>query len=395
MSKIPFNSFADKNFCIIIPTYNNSQTLENILLGVIKYTDNVIVINDGSTDDTSDILKKFSRLPVINQKKNFGKGYALRTGFKYAAERGFDYAITIDSDGQHLPDDIPVFLNAAKENKNAIIIGSRNMEQEGIPRKSSFGHKFSNFWFWVETGIKLSDTQSGYRLYPLTELKKIHFFMRKFEFEIEAIVRAAWRGIPVISVPINVVYAPKETRVSHFRPIRDFTRISIMNTFLVFIAVFWVKPFSFIRGLNRENIRKFFDDQLFNPAESHRTKVFSVMLGVFMGVSPFWGYQMALALFLAYVLKINKMITLIASNISIPPLIPFIVWASYAMGGLALGDRATRLNLSAGINLEFIRINLVQYIIGSICLGVVLAVFSGIVMYLFLVFYKRIKPTTK
>jgi len=120
-----------------------------------------------------------------------------------------------------------------------------------------------------------------------------------------------------------------------------------------------------------------------------------VMLGVFMGVSPFWGYQMALALFLAYVLKINKMITLIASNISIPPLIPFIVWASYAMGGLALGDRATRLNLSAGINLEFIRINLVQYIIGSICLGVVLAVFSGIVMYLFLVFYKRIKPTTK
>jgi len=105
------------------------------------------------------------------------------------------------------------------------------MEQEGIPRKSSFGHKFSNFWFWVETGIKLSDTQSGYRLYPLTELKKIHFFMRKFEFEIEAIVRAAWRGIPVISVPINVVYAPKETRVSHFRPIRDFTRISIMNTF--------------------------------------------------------------------------------------------------------------------------------------------------------------------
>jgi len=80
MSKIPFNSFADKNFCIIIPTYNNSQTLENILLGVIKYTDNVIVINDGSTDDTSDILKKFSRLPVINQKKNFGKGYALRTG---------------------------------------------------------------------------------------------------------------------------------------------------------------------------------------------------------------------------------------------------------------------------------------------------------------------------
>jgi glycosyltransferase involved in cell wall biosynthesis len=395
MPKIPFNPFSDKKFCIIIPTYNNSQTLENILLGVIEYTENVIVVNDGSTDKTLDILKKFPQLSVINQKKNFGKGYALRTGFKYAAERGFDYAITIDSDGQHLPDDIPEFLNAAKENENAIIIGSRNMEQEGVPRKSSFGHKFSNFWFRVETGIKLSDTQSGYRLYPLKQLQKIHFFTRKFEFEIEAIVRAAWRGIPVISVPVNVVYAPKETRVSHFRPIRDFTRISILNTFLVFIAIFWEKPFSFIRSLNRENIRKFFDNQLFNPAESRRTKVFSVMLGVFMGVSPFWGYQMALALFLAYVFKINKIITLIASNISIPPMIPFIIWASYAIGGLTLGDKATHLDLSNGINLEFVKINLLQYIIGSLCLGIILAVFFGIVTYLSLVFYKKIKTITE
>src|SRR6476620_12271402 len=121
---------------------------------------------------------------------------ALRAGFKKSVELGFHYAITIDSDGQHYPHDIPVFLNELEQNGEALLIGSRNMVQAGIPKKSSFGNKFSNFWFWVETGIRLDDTQSGYRLYPLQHIPK-KFYTRKFEFEIEVIVRTAWKGIPV------------------------------------------------------------------------------------------------------------------------------------------------------------------------------------------------------
>ena len=97
------------------------------------------------------------------------------------------------------------------------------MTQEGVPKKSSFGNKFSNFWFWFETGIKLEDTQSGYRLYPLKTIPK-NYFTRKFEFEIEVIVRSAWNGVAVKNVPIKVLYDPSE-RVSHFRPFKDFTRI--------------------------------------------------------------------------------------------------------------------------------------------------------------------------
>ena len=192
------------------------------------FTCNVIVVNDGSTDFTYQILDKYPHIEIIHISKNKGKGNALNIGFKQAFNKGFKYAITIDSDGQHFPKDIPVFIDALEneENKNVLFIGNRNMEQDGIPKKSSFGHKFSNFWFWVETGTWSKDTQSGYRLYPLKEIEKLKLYTKKFEFEIEVIVKLAWSGTLVKNVPIDIVYEETD-RVSHFRPFHDFTRISI------------------------------------------------------------------------------------------------------------------------------------------------------------------------
>src|SRR3546814_184131 len=190
----------------------------------------------GSTDATSEILAGYTDMTVIHLPRNKGKGNALRTAFREATTRGFDYAITIDSDGQHFPDDIPLFIRAIEAGGPALLIGDRNMEGAGIPGKSSFGNRFSNFWFRFETGITLSDTQSGFRLYPLKKLQGIRFYTTKFEFEVEVIVKAAWRGIPVRNIPIRVLYDPAE-RVSHFRPFRDFTRISILNTWLVLVKI--------------------------------------------------------------------------------------------------------------------------------------------------------------
>lgn len=232
--------------CVLIPTYNNHKTLKRVLDGVLIFTDNVIVVNDGSTDTTAEILQQYPTITVIHLEKNRGKGHALRLGFQKALSMGFSYAITIDSDGQHYPDDIPVFVAALKkENRDVLLIGSRNMSQEGIPRKSSFGNHFSNFWYKFETGIALEDTQSGYRLYPLRKIPK-RYFTPKFEFEIEVIVRAAWDGVPVKNVPVKVLYDPAE-RVSHFRPFQDFTRISILNTVLVSIALAYIKPRDLLR----------------------------------------------------------------------------------------------------------------------------------------------------
>ena len=250
----------EQKVCVLIPTYNNHKTLKRVIDGVLEYTNQIIVINDGSTDSTSEILKDYqNQFIVIELSENKGKGNALRIGFKTAREKGYHYALTIDSDGQHFPHDIPNFITELEQkNKPVLIIGSRQMEQDGIPKKSSFGNKFSNFWFWFETGIKLNDTQSGYRLYPLKFIPK-KFWTNKFEFEIEIIVRTAWKGIEVTNIPIDILYDPNE-RVSHFRPFQDFTRISILNTFLVFLTIFYIKPrnffFSFKKKIYEHSLKK-------------------------------------------------------------------------------------------------------------------------------------------
>ena len=241
-----------------MPTYNNEQTLGRVLTSLLEFTDQIIVVNDGSTDSTATVLQQFPQLNVVSYPKNKGKGYALRTGFRHAVKSGYDYAITIDSDGQHFADDLHKFLTKLESHPEAIIIGARNMDQASVPGKSSFGNKFSNFWFWVETGLTMSDTQSGYRLYPVRLLNSFNFLTRKFEFEIEVLVTSSWRGIEITEVPVRVFYADKESRVSHFRPFKDFTRISILNTFLVTIALLYIKPRDFLRGIKKKNSDKRF-----------------------------------------------------------------------------------------------------------------------------------------
>ncbi len=180
-------AFNQYRTCVIIPTYNNDITLPAVIADVAEYTHNIIVVNDGSTDDTALILASLPHIDIVSYPKNKGKGWALRKGFEKAVESGYAHAITIDSDGQHFAKDLPVFMDKLELTKDAIIIGARNMDQSSVPGKSSFGYKFSNFWFKIETGINTPDTQSGYRLYPVALMKDIIFFTRKYEFEIEVL----------------------------------------------------------------------------------------------------------------------------------------------------------------------------------------------------------------
>ena len=196
--------FKELRACVIIPTYNNAATLANVIRDVANYTDDIIAVNDGSTDGTKNIIQSFPFVQCISHKKNVGKGWAMRRGFEYAISKGYEFAITIDSDGQHFAKDIPKFIEGLAKDKNAIIIGERDLNQATVPGKSSFGNKFSNFWFKVETGITIEDTQSGFRLYPLVVLKDIRFRTIKFEFEIEVLVRAAWKGVNIKPVPVSV-----------------------------------------------------------------------------------------------------------------------------------------------------------------------------------------------
>ena len=222
--------------CVIIPTYNNAATLGGVIRSVAAYTPHILVVNDGSTDQTQAIIDSFPFLKHIGYEKNRGKGWALRKAFAYAREQGYRYAITMDSDGQHFAADLPAFIEKVRAVPDALVVGARNMDQDSVPGKSSFGHAFSNFWFTLETGIRCPDTQSGFRLYPISLYRHTRFLTRKYEFEIEVLVRSAWKGIPIVWIPVKVYYPPKTERVSHFRPFRDFTRISLLNSVLVILT---------------------------------------------------------------------------------------------------------------------------------------------------------------
>ncbi len=384
--------FRNLKVCVIIPTYNNAATIGRVVKEVLQYTSNIIVVNDGSTDATENILSFIDGIITISYLPNAGKGMAIRTGFKKAIALGYEYAITIDSDGQHFAKDLPAFIHKIKTKGSALIMGARSMHNaENVPGKSNFGNKFSNFWYKVETGIELPDTQTGYRLYPLAALRTMQFYTRKYEFEIEIIVRLTWAGVPVTSVPITVYYPPKEERISHFRPLKDFTRISIVNTVLVTICFFYIWPRNFFRKLFAiKNWKQELKNLLLKPNESNMKKSASIALGAFMGIVPIWGFQLTAGIALAHFLKLNKALVVLAAHISIPPMIPFIVFLSYKMGKPLVGNRAVDISFNKQFILSQMGQNLEQYIYGSMLLAIAVGCVFGVVSYMFLRLKKRI-----
>lgn len=239
----------DRGICVIIPTYNNAGTIERVVRKTCEYCDDVIVVNDGSTDDTEKILKGIGNVEIVGYEKNKGKGYALKMGFRRARKMGFAYAITLDADGQHFSEDIPLFLQANQKHPGCLIVGSRNMEGVERSKGSIFANKFSDFWFWVQTGRWLSDTQTGYRLYPLKKHYGLPVLSNRYEAELQLMVFASWHGVKLEEIPVNVYYPPKEERVSHFRPGIDFARISLLNTVLCGLALIYGLPLRIFRFL--------------------------------------------------------------------------------------------------------------------------------------------------
>lgn len=372
---------------VVIPTYNNNGTIAKVIDDVKQFASDIIVVNDGSTDNTETIIRSIEGINILSYSKNKGKGHALKTALREAHKMGFSYAITIDSDGQHYADDIPLFIAQIEQTPETLIIGARNLTAENMPSKNTFANKFSNFWYKVETGITLNDTQSGFRLYPLEPLHKMRFFTPRYEFEIEVIVRSAWKNVSVINIPIRVFYPSKEERVSHFRPFQDFTRISILNTFLVTIALIYYYPILFIKSINKTNIKSFIRNNITHSKESNLKVSMAVGLGVFFGIAPFWGYQMISAGVTAHLLKLNKVLTIAAANISLPPAIPFILYGSVLVGSFVL-NKPTALSFST-ISLDTISSSLVQYLVGSFVLATLSGVLAGLFSFISLSIFKR------
>lgn len=244
-------TLRERGICVIVPTYNNAGTIADVVGRALAQCDDVIVVCDGCTDNTLELLGSMTPRPdILELKTNRGKGTALKEGFRYALSKGFAYAVTIDGDGQHFPEDIPLMLEANIEHPGALIVGARKdldkMERSG---GSKFANKFSNFWFAVQTGHFLPDTQTGYRLYPLKKLHGLSLLTSRYEAELELMVFASWHGVKLVSQPVNVYYPPASERVSHFRPARDFLRITCLNGVLCLLALTYGLPLCICRIL--------------------------------------------------------------------------------------------------------------------------------------------------
>ena len=245
----------ENEVCAVIPTYQNAKTLLKVVADVHRVVDTVFVVDDGSNDGTAALLDKATgnERPekVLTHPKNCGKGAALKTGLTYARQQGFRYAVTVDADGQHRADDIPALLKAVEEEPDALAIGSRGLQHENMPAKGTFANRFSNFWFALQTLQRLPDTQSGLRVYPLRRLHGLRWMSARYEAELTLLVFSAWAGVKLLPVPVSVYYPPRDQRVTHFRPGRDFTRISVLSTLLCFLMVVYGWPRIFCRQIAR------------------------------------------------------------------------------------------------------------------------------------------------
>jgi glycosyltransferase involved in cell wall biosynthesis len=179
---------------VVIPAYNHGRQIRDILAKTLRFGFPVFVVDDGSTDSTPEILASFPQVTVVRHEMNQGKGASLLDGFA-AALKSADCAVTLDADGQHNPDDIPSLVKAVQRGNRPLVIGKRSgMEHPNVPWTSRWGRRFSNFWVWASCGKWIFDSQSGFRLYPLPEALRLGAGSRRFEFEVEILVRAVWSG---------------------------------------------------------------------------------------------------------------------------------------------------------------------------------------------------------
>ena len=242
-------------FAFVIPVFNHEEMVTKVIEAALRHGFPIFVVNDGSTDTTPLKLADLNRITVLNHESNQGKGAALKTGFLEAAKVA-DWAITIDADGQHNPEDTVKLTSALNKGRKGIVIGIREgMEGENVPWTSRFGRHFSNFWVYISGGPLLKDTQSGFRIYPLPEILKLKTAGNRYQYEVEVLVKANWAGIDITEIPVSVSYSPGTKRISHFKPFLDFMRNTLMFSFLICQRILVPLPFRrrMIHNTSQEN----------------------------------------------------------------------------------------------------------------------------------------------
>lgn len=373
--QITENQIASPSIVAVIPTYNNACTIAEVISGVKKFLTDIIIINDGSTDNTAEVLTQFDGIEIISFPENRGKGIALRAGFEKAAELGFTHAITVDGDGQHLTDDISFFIVKVHAEPDTLWVGNRTLAYEkgdNPPTRSNFGRKFGNFWYRFNTGIKLHDTQCGFRAYPLNGIMPLKCKGERYEYEQEVLIKAAWSGLHVSEVPIRLYYLPADKEVSHFRPFRDFMRVSKVNSIAALTRIFLpLKALDVPGNTWREKIIALAKHEL-KANTSPIKAASSVSVGVFMGIFPIHGFQVATLMGLSFLFRLNRPLAFLGVCVSSPPFLPLLIVVAVAIGRLVLPSDIITINGQK--TAEIVVQGAIEFVVGSIILSIIASI---------------------
>jgi glycosyltransferase involved in cell wall biosynthesis len=377
------NKIAKKNIWCVIPVYNNSTTIKQVIEECYKYLDNILVIDDGSTDCDINSTLKCCSAKVIKHKFNKGKGAALKTACEYLLEQNADYMITLDGDGQHYPKDIPKFISAIGNNKHTLAIGYRDFEIENVPNSSKFGRSFSNMWVRLETGLKIKDTQSGFRAYPVKYISKIKTLTNTYNFEIEIIVKAAWKGLIIKDVPISVYYPKPEERISSFKPLKDNFKLSLIHTYLIALRLLPISNKKFIKGEDE----KVDYSIIFHPIKLLKTLLkehtspedlgLAAFIGTILAVFPIPGFHSVAILYVATRFKLNRVMAFNIQHLFMPPITPLLC--------IELGHYIIYQQFLIDISFQTVIMQMphriLEWIVGSIILAPIFAIITGFTVY--------------
>ena len=379
---MPQNNFiATRHIWCAVPVYNNKNTVKSIVAGCRSVLNNIVVVDDGSTDADVKSLLADMDVVVLRHEKNLGKGKAILTAAGYIENHGGAYMITIDADGQHDPADIEKFIPLLSQDGLRIVVGCRDFNTGNVPLKSRFGRKFANFWLRLETGIYIDDCQSGFRAYPVGYLNGMKFTGMRYDFEAEVLARAAWAGLTLKTVEIGVVYPEPGKRISSFKPFWDNLRISRVHAMLIGRQLLPLRhkrlvekkkpdyrillhPWKFLKGLLKENA---------TPGGL----AISAAVGIFLAVLPLLFVHTIVILYVATRLNLNKIIAVNVQHICAPPFVP----ALCIEVGYYMRHGRWLTNISFESVFSQFPDRLIEWLLGSLIIAPVGAVLTGIITY--------------
>ena len=373
----------------VIPLYDNPDTILDVALACRKKLAKVVVVDDASTKLPLDFEKTLADndITLLRHDQNQGYGAAIMTGIAELNSLNFDYAITLDADAQHSPEDLPAFVAAIEKegaDKDTIFVGVRDFTVPNVPDSSKFGRSFSNFWVKLETGVACEDTQSGYRAYPIAPMMKMRCISSRYTFAVESLVRAFWGGVKLRELPIHVTFQTKDKYVSHFRPFMDNFRFSMLHTWLVTRRLLpwpvkrlvpkpatppfpnpFLHPIQFLRYLLKENA-------------SPQLLATSAAVSTFLAVLPLLSCHMLVILYVCICLRLNKVMALAIQNLYMPPFTPFLcIELGYFMRKGCLLREASMQTIVRELHLR-----LLDWLLGSLVIAPLFAAIAGATTYL-------------